>query len=193
LEISLKRTALAILAMMFSRVAVAEDFDPEKFGLVAKNQNKENYCIFLRDAVEGRKKVWKCTDGSMRYGDTNIWGKDGVPRQPEPPEDMAIKIREGMLLTVEVVADKEECYRSGRHSHCERYSVPNFSYLMTEDKVQCEHMAPRLAARQYIVYRDLGIPTKITFKCEGAWKAGSKFLMQRTPGMPSLMGVPLGL
>lgn len=178
--------------MTLSTAASAEDFDPAKFGLVPEAETKDNYCVFLRNAVEGNKKVWKCTDGTTRYGETNIWGKDGVPRSPEPPEDMTIHIEDGVLLTVEVVADKEECHRSGRHRHCERYSVPDFSYLMTDSRAECEHMAPRLAARQYIVYRDLDVPTKITFKCEGASEVDTNFMMYRTPGMPSIMGIPLG-
>ncbi|MCV9964105.1 hypothetical protein OIU34_19675 [Pararhizobium sp. BT-229] len=189
----MKRTALAILAMTLSTAALAEDFDPAKFGLVPETGTESNYCVFIRKAVEGKSKVWKCSDGTTRYGETNIWGIDGVPRKPEPPEDMTINIDDGVLLTVEVVADQKECRRAGKVRRCSRYSVPDFSYLMTDSRAQCEHMAPRLAARQYIVYRDLGVPAKITFKCEGASEADSgDFMIYPIPGMPSIMGIPGG-
>lgn len=54
-------------------------------------------------------------------------------------------------------------------------------------------MAPRIAARQYIAYRDLGVPVKITFKCEGNVDADiGDFVIYPIPGMPSILGVPGG-
>lgn len=131
----MKRTSLALFAILLSTPAMADDFDPGKFGLLSESAEKKQYCWFLRNAVEGKSKVWKCSDGSTRYGETNIRGIDGVPRRPEPPEDMTINIDDGVLMTVEVVADRTECHRTGKHRHCDRYSVPTFSYVMTENRV----------------------------------------------------------
>lgn len=190
----MKRTAVALFSILLSSAAMAEDFDPTKFGLSPEPAEDKKYCWFLRNAVEGKNKVWKCSDGSTRYGETNIWGVDGVPRRPEPPEDMTIQIDDGVMMTIEVVADHTECHRTGKHRHCDRYSVPTFSYVMTKTREQCEHMAPRIAARQYIAYRDLGVPVKITFKCEGNTDADiSDLMIYPIPGMPSIMGVPSGL
>jgi hypothetical protein len=191
METPMKRISVSLFAAMISTSAMAEDFDPVKFGLTSEHAEEPTYCSFLRNAVEGKNKVWKCSDGSVRYGETNIWGADGVPTPTKPPEDLAILIDDGVLMTVEVVADQKECRRIGKHHHCDRYSVPTFSYVMTENWGQCEHMAPRLAARQYISYRDLGVPVKITFKCEGGIDADIRdFVIYPIPGMPSILGVP---
>lgn len=194
----MKRTALALFAILLSTPALAEDFDPGKSGLLSESDGERMFCRFLRNAVEGKKKVWECADGTTRYGETNIWGVDGMARRPEPREEMVvepiedttIKIADGVLLTVKVVTDETECYRTGKHRHCERFSVPTFSYLMVKDEDQCEYMAPRIAARQRTVYRDLEIPVTVTFQCEG--DDTDDFMVYPIPGMPSIMGVPGG-
>ena len=195
----MKRTAVALLSILLSTAAMAEDFDPGKTGLGSETVGDPMFCQFLRNAVEGKKKVWQCVDGTTRYGETNIWGVDGVARRPEPrertvfgpPEDTTIELEAGALLTVKVVTDQTECYRTGRHRHCDRFSVPTFSYLMTKDEVQCEYIGSRIAARQRAVYSDLEVIVKVTFECEGG--DTDDFMVYPIPGMPSIMGMPGGL
>ncbi|MCS4090188.1 hypothetical protein [Rhizobium sp. BK176] len=171
------------IALMISAVAAsaaqAEVFDPEKFGIATFDDGlpkppvkKPFYCEFSRQAAEGKSKVWSCNDGSTRYGEKNVWGEKPIEIEPLvlPPkvtEDPTIHMGKGVLLTLTTVSRPEECFRSGKYRYCERFKVPTFSYALTETKEQCAYLAPRLAARQYVVYRDLGVPVTVTYDCEG--------------------------
>ncbi|MBY3432882.1 hypothetical protein HFN89_01660 [Rhizobium laguerreae] len=175
----MKRTAIAILVSVAAATTHAEVFDPEKFGISKFEEALPKlkpqiafYCEFLRSAVEGKEKVWTCSDGSTRFGDKNVWGEKPVEARPvvSPPkvtQDPSIRLTSGVLLTLKTVSNPEECYRSGKYRYCERFKVPTFSYALMTAKAQCDYLAPRLAARQYVEYRDLGVPVTITFDCEG--------------------------
>lgn len=185
----MKKTSIWLLVAAISAAspATAEVFDPSEFGLVTTDEASGQFCHFVRNAVEGSKKVWACSDGTTRFHEENIWGSDGIAKTREKPKsDMSVSVEDGSLMTVTVMADRERCYRSGRRSHCERYLLPSVSYLMTDSKSQCEHLAPRLAARQYVMYRDLGVAVEITYGCEGMSEA------EDSDSVPFMgMGIPM--
>jgi hypothetical protein len=176
----MKPVALALIISAVAAAAHAEVFDPEKFGiakfedgLAKPPQVKPFYCEFLRVAVEGKGRVWQCSDGSTRFGETNIWGEKPIEAVPValPPrstEDPSIQLSDGVLMTLTTVSRPEECYRSGKYRYCDRFKVPTFSYAVMKSKEQCEYLAPRMAARQYVAYSDLGVPVTIMFNCEGS-------------------------
>ena len=167
----MKSYILALALLSFSEHAVsAENFDPRKYGLVPDETLSSGSvaaagftCEFLRDAVEGPKKVWQCSDGTQRYAETNLWARGGTKTEEREvfEEIPDIELDGGILLTIEAVATLKDCTKSG----CRRYPKPSFSYLRVKDREECDRVAPGLAARQYVRYRDLGVPVRISFDC----------------------------
>lgn len=161
----MKRFPLVLSAVIMASVATAAEFDPSQFGLPGRPDPV--YCSFWKNAAEGSKKFWKCSNGKVYFGEKNIWGIDGEPPLPTPPEDPTIKLKDGVLLRVRTVADRPYCEQKGRRHYCSTYFTPSFNYLMTSGTDQCEYLGPRIAAQEYVKYRELSIAVKIEWDCQG--------------------------
>jgi hypothetical protein len=139
----MKYIALALVISALPGAAHAEVFDPEKFGIATFEDSlpkppvkKPFHCEFLRPAAEGKSKVWSCNDGSTRFGEKNVWGEKPTEVAPVilPPkltEGRSIHMGKGVLMTLTTFSRPEECYRSGKYRHCQRFETPTFSYALT--------------------------------------------------------------
>ena len=159
---------LAIAAMMIASAASAEPINSEKHDLAKSPVT----CTFLRKAVEGPNSVWQCSDGSQRFSTRNFWSEtpeDDVEAEAKPkPLDTTLP-GDDILLTISVTADEKTCYQH-RHGgrYCRILKVPAFSYLAVKDAETCLAIAPKLATRQFLRYRELYIPVAVEYTCEGA-------------------------
>jgi hypothetical protein len=98
-----------MFALACASPAASVDFDPVKHGLAEPSRgmilrDPGMTCTFLRNAVEGTKKVWTCDDGSTRYGDRDVWSHPGDPK-PETETvdedfDPAIKVPGHSFMTI---------------------------------------------------------------------------------------------
>lgn len=174
----MKLALITSVLMLVATAVNAEVFDPAAYGLaparspVEKAPEPPFTCEFLRNAVEGPKKVWKCSDGKTRYSEVNMWPSleessadlpEGYVKTKDVPD--LNNLESGVLMSMETVVDLEECYRSGRHRRCERFSVPSFTHLMAADREECLRLAEGIAVQQYKSYRRHGVPVSISYRC----------------------------
>lgn len=173
----LAATVLGISVM--TSAAHAEVFDPRVFGLSAETVVDEEparpaiNCIFKRNAVDGgRNKVWSCDDGVDRFGPDDVWSRKGPPvMAPEAVLDPAVILPAGKtLLTITTNVDGRHC-SSGKHRHCYGRDILSYSYLLLDDRAVCEHLGPRLSARQWVDARARYEDVQVEWDCDGGDKA----------------------
>jgi hypothetical protein len=160
----MKKHIMAALSLSFlvANSAQAVDFDPSQFTVTPKRAPEiESFCLYSRDAVEGKSKVWNCKDGTQRFGPTNVFGVV-LPAQEPNAHDQRISMSK-IVLELKVTADLEACAKSG--VNCELQRTPVFSYVTFQYSAECEYNAPRFAYRQYKGWAASGIPAKVSWEC----------------------------
>lgn len=173
----LRYTAVVMLALASASPAASVDFDPVKYGLAEPSgqvirRDPGLTCTFLRNAVEGTKKVWSCDDGSTRYGDANIWGRpaDPVPETETVVEkdfDPRISVPGHSFMTVTTWINNRYCHRSGKTRSCSGREVQSFSHMLVPlDHAECMKMAEKIAYRDYLTAQQADDRIRISFDCE---------------------------
>jgi hypothetical protein len=171
----LRAVTCAAIVLTFSSATFAVDFDPVKHGL-AEPSDKQVYrdpglnCTFLRNAVDGPKKVWSCDDGSLRYGDSDVWSRPGDPKVEDKavePFDQTISIPDHSLMTITTWINNRYCHRVGAKRRCNGREVQSLSHMLVPmGREECLKLAEKIAYRDYIAAMAVDDRIRISYHCE---------------------------
>lgn len=171
----LRHAITVMLALAFASPAPAVDFDPVKHGLADPSREMIRRgpvmtCTFLRNAVEGTKKVWSCDDGSTRYGESDIWSRPeaSVSETTETVEfDPSINVPGHSFMTITNWINNRHCQRAGKMYTCSGREVQSFSHMLVPlDHDACMKMAEKIAYRDYVEAQQADDRIRISFDCE---------------------------
>lgn len=165
-----------MIALASASPVASADFDALKYGLVEPSQYAIHrdpglVCTFLRNAVEGTKKVWSCDDGSTRYGDKDVWSRsaDPVPETETVEEDFdpRISVPGHSFMTITSWINNRHCHRTGKLLSCSGREVQSFSHMLVPlDHGGCMKMAEKIAYRDYVTAQQADDRIRISFDCE---------------------------
>lgn len=172
----LRYAATVMFALASASPAASVDFDPVKHGLADPSgevirRDPGMTCTFLRNAVEGTKKVWSCDDGSTRYGDRDVWSRpaDPVPESEKVDDDfdLSIKVSGHSFMTITNWINNRHCHRTGNLHTCSGREVQSFSHMLVPlGHDACMKMAEKIAYRDYVAAQQVDDRIRISFDCE---------------------------
>lgn len=168
--------AVAVGLLALFAVANAADFNPEKYGLVEPDApyykpHAGLECTFLRNAAEGTKKVFQCSDGSQRFGDKDVWSYPALKApEPEKPEianfDPEVTLPGYSYLTLTTWINNRHCWGS-KPGKCHGREVQSFNHMfLPADHATCMIMAEKIAYQEYVAANVSRERINVSYECK---------------------------
>jgi hypothetical protein len=171
-----KVIAVAACLLVLPATVSAVDFDPYKHGLVKPDgytyfkPDPGLDCKFLRDAAEGAKKVFQCSDGSQRFGDSDVWSRPAL-KAPEPEKaeikdfHPEVSLPGYSFMTITTWIDNRYC-RSSKHGRCRGREVQSFSHMFVPvDYAACMIMAEKISYQEFLQLDQSRDRINISYEC----------------------------